>query len=268
MPTERFEAVTTCVGYADLLREVAPHNRALLDRWIIVTTPEDDATKAVCRAHSIECLTTRDFDREKPFSKAHGINRGLQLLRGDGWLMHLDADICLPFDFHQCLESAQLRKGTINGALRLNVVGYQQWDRVKAQGLYARENGWLVEFQNRNGCGVGGIPAGRESAYAPIGYFQLWSGDESLTWKFPRKFYPELHGGAARTDVAFALQWDRRDRLLIPELVVFHLESEPSHMGKNWGGRKSKPFRSLVGSVMPGAKAETVDMGDEGGYCP
>ena len=41
---------------------------------------------------------------------------------------------------------------------------------------------------------------------------------------------------AARTDVQFALLWDRRDRVLIPELVVFHLEPEAAPMGANWNG--------------------------------
>lgn len=250
------EAITVCAridgkpSYADILREVAPYNRALLSRWIVVTTPDDDATKKVCRDHSIECVLTRDFDLSPPFAKAAGINRGLQLCRGDGWLMHLDSDICLPFDFHQCLESAQVRRGAIHGCLRLNVVGSDQWDRVKVQGLYAREGGWLVEFQQRPGLGVGGQPAGQETGYVPIGFFQLWHGSETLSWTFPRKIYPSRHGTAARTDVQFACLWDRRDRVMIPELVVFHLESEHAAMGANWNGRTTRPFRSTRSPVV------------------
>lgn len=236
------EAVSVCVGYGDFLRAVAPFNRPLLDRWVVVTTPDDEETKKVCRDHSIECVVTKDFDLDPPFAKAQGINRGLGMLRGDGWLLHIDSDICLPFDTRQCLEDAQLRKGAIHGALRMNVVGWDQWCKVKEQGLYSREGGWLVEFQKRPGLGIGGLPAGPQTGWLPVGYFQMWSGNETLTWGFPKKFYPETHGNAARTDVQFASQWDRRDRVLIPELVVFHLESEAGPMGINWKGRKSKRF--------------------------
>ena len=240
----KIEAVSVSVGYGDILAEVAPVNRPLLDRWVVVTTPEDEETQGVCRRHSIECVITRDFDIDPPFAKAHGINRGLQMLRGDGLLLHLDGDIALPFDFRQCVEDAQLRPGTINGCLRLNVVGAEAWDALKEQGLYAREGGWLVEYANRAGRPtVGGLPAGQETSFVPVGYFQLWFGNETLSWKFPRKFYPTCHNSAARTDVQFGCLWDRRDRVLIPELVVFHLESEPARMGANWKGRTTKRFR-------------------------
>ena len=54
--------------------------------------------------------------------------------------------------------------------------------------------------------------------------------------------YPDNHQDAARADVKFALQWDRRHRQLIPEVFVAHLESEPAPVGANWKGRKTKRF--------------------------
>jgi hypothetical protein len=105
---------------------------------------------------------------------------------------------------------------------------------------------------------MGGRPAGMGIGWAPVGFFQLWHGSHTLAWTFPKRRYPETHGNAARTDVQFALQWDRRHRILLPEVVVFHLESEASEMGKNWNGRKSRLFGSVpptsprvVGAVKP-----------------
>lgn len=242
------EAVTVCVDYADFLREIAPHNRPLLDRWIVVTRPQDEATRRVCGRHSIECVLTEDFDREPEFAKAHGINAGLRQCRGNGWLLHLDGDIALPEDFHACIEDAQLAQGSIYGALRLCVPGEAAWDEVRRQGLYSRQFGWLTEYRNRPaGCYVGGVPAGIGIGYAPIGYFQLWWGAETLSWSPPpQKWYPARHSGAARTDSQFAWQWDRRRRHLIPELLVFHVEAENAKdgMGHNWKGRKTPPFRA------------------------
>ena len=251
------ECVTVCVGYADFLAQVAPINRALLDRWVVVTEPSDQETRDVCRNHSIECLITDDFRRNGEFQKARGINRGLDQLEGVDLLLHMDADIALPFDLHQCLDKAAIVQDSIYGCDRLCVTGWDNWIKVKQRGLHAREHGWLVE-KNREGAWVGGVPAGQENGYAPIGFFQLWGAKESLTWGFPRKRYPERHGNAARTDVQFAWQWDRHKRVFIPELLVFHLESADATMGVNWKGRKSAQFapgNPVLGTKAPGTRS-------------
>ncbi len=90
----KIEAVTVCVDCGDFLDQVAPHNRRLLDRWIVVTRPRDEETRTVCTRNSIEIVRQDDFDRDGPFAKDRGINKGLAQLKGDGWLLHLDADIC------------------------------------------------------------------------------------------------------------------------------------------------------------------------------
>src|SRR5438132_4131231 len=101
----RIEAVTICVNYADFLRAVAPFNLPHLDRWVIVTTPEDEETRTACRACSLECVTTNDFQRDgDPFAKSRGIERGLAHIEGRDWILHLDADIALPADFQAVLE--------------------------------------------------------------------------------------------------------------------------------------------------------------------
>lgn len=38
----KVEAITVCVGYDDFLNAVAPYNIPHLDRWIIVTSAEDE----------------------------------------------------------------------------------------------------------------------------------------------------------------------------------------------------------------------------------
>ena len=208
---------------------------------VIVTEPTDHETLAVCREFSLEPFLTEDIRRTGEFCKAVGINRGLDQLVGDGWLLHLDADIALPFDLRQCLNKAGLDKSCIYGCNRLCVTGWQNWQTVKGQGLHSRVNGWLAETK-REGAWVGGVPAGPDNGYAPIGFFQLWGGQQGQDWRLPKHRYPEQHGNAARTDVQFAWQWDRPKRISIPELLVFHLESIDARMGVNWKGRKSARF--------------------------
>jgi hypothetical protein len=54
--------------------------------------------------------------------------------------------------------------------------------------LDSRRNGWLTEFRDRMaGSYVGGIPGGIGFGYAPIGFFQLWWGAETLSWGSARK---------------------------------------------------------------------------------
>lgn len=230
----RLEAVSVCVGYGDLLQEVASFNRPLLDRWVVVTTPADSVTRRVCRESSIECVLTAEIDRDGPFSKGRAVNLGLSHLSNSGWLLHLDSDIALPHDLHVILADAHLDDRCIYGCDRLNVIGMAAWERVKRGGLYSRRRGYLIETF-RADAEIGARIANPYHGYTPIGFFQLWHGNA-------RAVYPIHHGTAARTDVQHALHWSRRQRIHIPELLVWHLESERSQMGLNWDGRKSRPF--------------------------
>lgn len=246
------EAVTVCVGYGDFLAAVAPHNRPLLDRWVVVTTPADHETREACRSYSIECVTTDEHTRDGAFSKGRMIDRGYSMLDGSGWLLHLDADIALPADLHQVLDDAHLDPACIHGGDRLNVVGYDQWRRAAERGLWSRPNVWSVDPSRGP---VGSRVANVGHGYTPIGYFQLWHGSAANWRSFCGRRYPYRHGTAARTDVQHALQWDRRDRVLIPELLVWHLDSGPSGpsgMGANWAGRTTPRFGPVPAGRPPG----------------
>ena len=250
----RIEAVSVCVNYGDFLRAVAPHNLPQLDRWVIVTTPEGEETRAVCRQCSLECVTTRDFYRDgETFAKSRGIERGLAHVEGADWILHLDADIALPADFRETLKDAHLANACLYGCDRLNVPGWQAWQRVQARGLWARGDQWCVPLQ-RPDCTLGRASAIIATATHPSAFFS--SGTATVTTgPCAAKRYPLIHGTAARTDVAHALHWDRQQRIHIPELLVWHLESEPTGMGANWKGRKTARFgppaaTKIVGSYV------------------
>jgi len=237
----KVEAVTVCVNYAGELREVAAFNRPHFDRWVVVTRAGDHATREVCRQYSMEVLLSDDFDRDGPFNKARAINRGLAMLRGDSWQMHIDADIALPMDFDAVLADAHLDEKCIYGCDRFNVTSVEAWNRVKAKGLLARSNGWSIDM-DRQDCKIGARVANREYGYTPIGFFQLWHGPTHVSHGMMPRMYPIQHGTAARTDVQHAYQWDRRRRVLIPELMVWHLEPGNAPMGANWNGRTTPAF--------------------------
>jgi hypothetical protein len=234
------EAVTVCVDYADFLAETVASNRPHFDRWIIVTSPDDHATLDLCRDHNLEVVTTRDFYRNgEPFNKGRAIERGLGMLGHDGWLLHLDADIALPGDFRESLGDADLDPDCIYGADRIMVRGYEAWQWLKQSGYLRR--GWHCMVSTRD-YPVGARWADLRYGYVPIGFFQLWNQAADHRHGIRLRRYPDNHQDAARADVKFALQWDRRNRVLIPEIVVAHLESEPAAMGANWKGRTTDRF--------------------------
>ena len=64
------------------------------------------------------------------------------------------------------------------------------------------------------------------------------------------------------------LQWARPDRILIPEIVAVHLESEPSAMGANWKGRTTKAFGPVsTGSSTVPAGSAPIAHGDPPTRC-
>jgi hypothetical protein len=236
------EVITTSIGYGDLLRQVAQYNRPLVDRWVVLTTPADTETRETCREFSIECVTTDENTRDGAFSKGRLIDRGLSLIRGDGWMMHLDCDIALPHDFHQVIEEAHLDTSCIYGCDRLNVNGYENWLKIKQEGLWCRRNPWAVDLE-RPGTTMGTRVANNGHGWCPLGFLQLFHSD-SMNWRsFASKRYPKFHGSAARTDIQMGILFDRRKRVLIPELLVWHLDSEVDpKMGANWSGRSTRRF--------------------------
>lgn len=229
------EAVITCINYGDFLEHTLPENLQHLDRIVVITTKEDKHTQAICDKFSVDCFDTDVFyDDGDSFNKGRGINLGLAHLRHDDWLLHMDADIMLPHRFRNMLQRAKLNPKNIYGADRANVFGYENWLENKAKTIPQFQYRYLVnkpkEFK------LGSRLLHKEYGYCPIGYFQLWHSTEN------RK-YPIHHGSAEHADVLFSVQWPRANRILLPELFVFHLDSEEAKMGANWKGRKTKPFK-------------------------
>jgi hypothetical protein len=241
----KLEAVTVCIGYADFLAQSAKYNVGLFDEWFVITTEADEQTREVCRRHSIKTILSADAERGgDTFNKGRLIERGLQFTGAEGWRLHLDADIICPANLHQLLDAADLDEQKIYGADRIMIHSPAEFARLL-------KSGWLthtyhVETKPPVG-GAAGFQIGtrwchHEVGYVPIGFFQLWHSAADL-WRGARiKPYPTQHNTACRTDVQHALQWDRRQRELIPELFVVHLESEPAKLGANWSGRTTKPW--------------------------
>lgn len=238
----RIEALTVCVGCGDLLAHTVRENRDLVDDLVVITSPDDDETREVCRRHSLHHVLSEEHRRGGPFNKARLIQRGFDQISSADWVLHLDADIVLPKRFRHLVDWAHLDEKCIYGADRCNLVGYDAWRNLKAaKGCWdnhAYEN-YLTFLDHGN---AGTRWASKLHGYVPIGFFQLFHGSQMIQNGYHVRRYPYHHGDAARTDVQFALQWDRRCRQLLPEVVVLHLESQAAKLGANWKGRTTKRF--------------------------
>lgn len=230
----RIEAVTVSVNYSDFLAWTILFNKPQFDRLLVVTDTKDRRTRDLCEYHHVECLATDSFYRaQQAFDKGAGITEGLARLSGDAWICHLDADIALPPRTRAILERVTLSPDHVYGCDRMMCKSFDDWISFVAApevqhscDIFVQANAFELgtRIAKLNGDG-----------YAPLGFFQLWHASKAIT-------YPS-HGTADRSDLAFARQWPREHRSLLPEIVAVHLESEPDgDMGANWRGRKTMAF--------------------------
>lgn len=241
----KIECVVTSVNYSDFLAETLPHNRVLFDRMVVVTAPEDKETRRVCEFWNVSCIPSDVFQtRWGRFCKGAGINVGLAELDRDAYLLHLDADILLPPLTRKHLEMIQPDPAFIYGIDRHICRGGNEWREFMALPQLQHENHTWVHL-DKFPMGTRLCPEAAGWGYIPVGFFQLWHASSGILT------YPENHNDAARGDTAFAMQWPRLKRGLIPEIVGYHLESLPNGKGNNWSGRVSAPFSEVVGKLNP-----------------
>lgn len=237
---QMLEAVITSVDYGDFLNQSLPFVLPHVDRVVVVTSFEDELTKEVCRKWSVECIPTDVFtEKGELFNKGSAINIGISMLRQKGWIIQLDADIVLPLTFRNMIAKSGLETDCIYGCNRMNVVGWDAWQKLKSE--------WHDNPQFTYSCLVdspaeyplGATLVHKQYGYMPIGFFQMWH--SSYMHRYQLR-YPDVMGSAEKDDVQWSLRWPRKQRILLPTVRVFHLESESSLMGINWNGRMTKKF--------------------------
>ncbi len=256
----RIEAVVVCLNYADFLAETLPRNLSHIDRLVVVTGFEDHATREVCRKWSVECVVTDVFtEKGETFNKGAAINIGLGTLRQQGWIMQMDADIVLPNNFRGMLDKSALQRDSLYGCERINIVGYDAWKQVKDTWFTDPQFAYRYIVNTPSNLPVGANVVHKQYGYVPIGFFQLWHAQYMHNYELR---YPETEGTAENMDVQWALRWRRAKRYLLPTFRVFHLESEPTHMGANWNGRTTRPF------THDGQPLSEAPSGQGYGYCP
>jgi hypothetical protein len=239
------EGLIICVNYSDFLAHTLPHNKNQFDNLVVITDMQDQKTKDLCEYYHVNCIQTDIFYQNgDTFNKGAAINFGLSQLKKKDWVVHLDADIYLPPKTRSILENLPLDVKKIYGVDRLMCPSYDKWmeyinspPKIQSDWIFIHMNAFpvgvrIAEYNNKN------------QGYEPIGYFQLWNPKGSKVFD-----YPTQHDFCDRTDVLHVKKFERKNRELLPEIVVIHLDSEglmASEMGKNWKGRKTQLFQKTL----------------------
>lgn len=229
--TLRLEYVTTSVGFDDILDVTLRHNHAHFDTAIVVTSHDDKATQKVAAKYGALCVLTDLFSKNgRVFNKGAAINDGFGRFQYHGWRAHMDADIVVPDNFRRLLfNHSHLEKWALYGADRVDVLGTDILDRILRQ----PQHDWSYFIRQGYDCNISPRYVDLLRGYVPIGYFQLWHSS-------CQKDYPWSLGSAAHDDVLFANQWPRHARHLLPTVMLWHLIPEPTRLGQNWEGRKTR----------------------------
>ena len=203
--------ITVCVNYDDYFALCLERAATFFRRWIVVTTPEDIATQALCAKHGVECYRTAVFYRDgSTFNKGAALNEVMQVCRPTGWLLFMDSDIVLPKDFPKQLDPEKL-------------------GRLKPDCLYGASRQFIETYEDYKAERVAN-PGKIDTRV--IGFYQMVHSDALATYTFRE------HTNASRYDDAVRKYFDEKGKVHKLPIVVWHL----GVVKRNWDGRVTPRF--------------------------
>lgn len=234
----RIDCICACVNYGDFLAQTLPWNNGLFDRLLVVTDTKDRETVDVCRQYGVECHRTDSFYKDgAQFSKANAVNEAMDILRPQDWCLILDADVVLPTSFRALLErmarQMEIDGKCVYGVDRLMIKDWKTWQDFAP--TLRKIDAYFVPIHLPVGTRFAAVA---RDGWVPIGFFQLWNPRVSGIDRYPEG------KDAADSDVVFGALWPRNRRVLIPDFVAVHLETEAAIFGQNWRGRKTPRFEA------------------------
>jgi len=175
--------IVVCVGFDDLLAITLPRNMRFLTSCLVVTSPEDTATKEI--AHSVPGVdvfeTTAFTDHGAHFNKGLAIEQALDAHGREGWLLIWDADTLFPDN----LDFSSRVWGCLHGVGRKILEDVSAW--------HPKFN-WAHAVPHRDDLGVG--------------FFQFFHGSSSPIVN-KRPWYDPTFTHAGGCDAHFLDLWPR-----------------------------------------------------------
>ena len=183
--------LVTSVNMPDYLAVTLPKNRTFFESFVVVTSPDDAETHAVCREHDARIIVYDDFHADgSRFNKSGAIRHAQRMLHREhphAWILLMDTDIVLPDTFDDIAAAA-----------------------TDTSALYGIERDDILDD-------------GTEEKYAMpfVGYFQLYFDKTRL--------YAPHSMDASVCDWKFMMQFPRRILLAPRPVVVTHIGKSALH---------------------------------------
>jgi len=237
-------AITVCVNYSDFLAWSALINQNLFKKWYICTVKEDKATIDICHTYGLTPVFC-DFNDNGKFNKFKGINKALELIKENDWVLFLDSDILFPPITKRVFSEMSWNKQNLYGCDRVNFNNMPELLKYIDNPNKLIKDNWLVDLDNLSVgariCHYYGQQGdgGKFDGWNPLGFFQMAHMDYFEKYPFTEK------NGFDHCDLLFSKMWHRSRRILIPEIIAIHIASERV-WGQNWDGRKSKDFKETL----------------------
>jgi hypothetical protein len=204
---KKLSCVVVSVGYGDDLAETLPHNVALFDEMVVVTSSDDARTQALAKEHGATLvISDRCFEDDHAFNKGRMLNDGLATLKDPDWVLFTDADIILAPQTRELFFAHSWNPGCLYFTGRK--------DRTPVTGQNDKVN------------------------MEPNGYFQLFHPKATAIRDRWPKLLCEEFCSAGGIDSWFWQQWRRDNLIAIPDFAVEHLSSRT--LGQNWNGIDSR----------------------------
>lgn len=128
----RIHAISVCINYADYLSEIAETNLPHLASWSIVTTRDDQKTLDLCKQYGLNpIISDRVHENKAAFNFGALRNDGIKRVRENhpnDWILLMDADVLLPGELYDRLESLDLDPSCIYGINRSGYTGIETQD--------------------------------------------------------------------------------------------------------------------------------------------
>jgi hypothetical protein len=199
---ENIIPLVVSVNMHDFLKMTLIRNRKMFKDYYVVTCPSDKDTIQLCNDFNVSIILYKDFwINNSKFNKSGAIYFAQNILHTqffDKWILLLDSDILLPFNFDYYNNDENLN--VLNTSF---LYGITRFDLLTPS-----------DFQKNK------LTKYKGSLYD--GYFQMYF-DKT-------KYYPIFSINAADCDVNFRELFDIKKQLLFS---VFHI-GEP---GAHWNGR-------------------------------
>lgn len=218
----KIKIISVCVNYIDYLIASASINRKYGDITII-TSPKDYRTQRWCIRNDIDCYVTDVFYAHGcPFNKGAAINEYLVINRDNlEFVLHLDSDTVLPFNFLECIKDFEVKKNFIYGCDRRADFLWYFGKPIKDDFTLYQP---VVERYKR----IDGL----------AGYFHLFNvQSECLDGNW---IYPISSPDASKSDMIFTKRfhnWEIMKGMLVLHLGIPYL---------NWKGRSNPPTLPMV----------------------